>query len=228
MSVDQIGLWAGFVLTLMIFSYILGDNFLYRLAVYAFAGLAAGFVTMVTVESVILPWLRATIGAAQASPLNLVVGAVPFVFGALLLARTTQRWGRLGSIALGFIVGIGSAVAVVGAASGTLIPLTARTVDETRVAAAVLNATDDSLGLLNSFIVALGVICTLVYFQYSARRVPGSMTLTRRGLVTRAMGAVGQSFIVVTLAALYGGAILTGLTIFTDRMAFLLQRILGS
>ena len=57
---DQIGLWIGFLLTLMVFSYILGDNFLYRLATYVFVGLAAGFVTIVTVESVLLPWLRLT------------------------------------------------------------------------------------------------------------------------------------------------------------------------
>ena len=51
---DQIGLWIGFILTLMVFSYLLGDNFLYRLAIYIFVGLAAGFVTMATVVGVVM------------------------------------------------------------------------------------------------------------------------------------------------------------------------------
>ena len=58
---EQIGLWAGFVLTLMIFSYLLGDNILYRLAVYVFVGLAAGYITVVTWDSVIWPWINGTV-----------------------------------------------------------------------------------------------------------------------------------------------------------------------
>src|SRR5690554_7032906 len=38
----------------------------------------------------------------------------------------------------------------------------------------------------------------------------------RRGLIGRTFGAVGEGFIVITLGALYGGAILTGLTIFSE------------
>lgn len=229
MSEGDIGAWVGFVLTLMVFSYLLGDNVLYRLAVYAFTGLAAGFLTIVTVESVIVPWVRGTLLAAESAPLNLAVGVIPFVLGLLLFGRTTQRGGRVGAIALAFIVGVGAAVAVIGAASGTLIPLTVRTVDETRIAAAIRNdpGTPLDFSLVNSFITALGVICTLVYFQYSARRVPGTEGLTRRGLITRALGAVGQGFIVITLAALYGGAILTGLAIFTERASFVLRQVMG-
>ncbi len=78
---------------------------------------------------------------------------------------------------------------------------------------------------LNGFILVIGVVCTLIYFQYMARRAPGGET--RRGLVARAFGAVGQGFIVVTLGALYGGAILSGLVVFSERIAFILQRIGG-
>ena len=83
MNPEQIGLWAGFVLTLMIFSYVLGDNFLYRIAVYVFVGLAAGFITIVTVESVILPWLRGTLLAENAGVGNMLFGLIPLVIGVL-------------------------------------------------------------------------------------------------------------------------------------------------
>ncbi|MFN8527517.1 MAG: hypothetical protein U0670_02785 [Anaerolineae bacterium] len=224
MSAEQIGTVVGFVLTLMVFSYLLGDNVLYRLAVYVFAGLAAGFVTMVTVQSVILPWLNATLLAPQPSFGGVILGAIPFLIGLLLLARTSRQFGRVGAIGLAFVVGIGAAVAVVGTISGTLIPLTARTVEDVRAAPAIAGG---NLTLLNGFLVALGVVCTLIYFQYSARRVPGSTELTRRGLIVRAISAVGQGFLVITLAALYGGAILSGLAVVSDRLVYILSRLFG-
>ncbi len=213
---DQIGLWIGFILTLMVFSYLLGDNVLYRLAIYIFVGLAAGFITIVTVESVILPWIGATLQSGDAG--SQLLGAIPLILGFLLLLKVTPRLYGLGNLALAFVIGIGTAVALVGAISGTLLPLA--------------NATADSVNsdALNGFILVIGVVCTLIYFQYLARRVPGVGVNgeTRRGLVVRAFGAVGQGFIVVTLGALYGGAILSGLVVFSERIAFILSRIAGS
>ena len=46
---EELGLMVGFILTLMVYSYLIRDNFLYRIAVYVFVGIAAGFVTIVTV-----------------------------------------------------------------------------------------------------------------------------------------------------------------------------------
>jgi hypothetical protein len=220
---EQIGLWGGFVLTLMVFSYLLGDNFLYRLAIYVFVGLAAGFVTIVTVEGVLLPWIRLTLQSGE--PSGMALGAVPLVLGLLLLLKGTRRFNRLGNLGLAFVVGIGTAIALVGAISGTLLPLASATATGTGAnGGAEIDA--DGVALLNGFIVVLGVVSTLIYFQYLARRTRGGGE-TRRGLVVRAVGAVGQGFIVVTLGALYGGAILSGLVVFSERIAFLLTRIGG-
>lgn len=195
----------------MVFSYLLGDNFLYRLAVYVFVGLAAGYVTIVTVESVVLPWIRATLYSGDIG--TQVVGALPLLLGLLLLFKTTRRLNRLGNLALAFVIGVGTAVALVGAISGTLLPLVGGTANSIRV------------DTINGFIMVLGVVCTLIYFQYLARRSPEN--IVRRGLLARTFGTLGEGFIVITLGALYGGAILTGLTIFSERIAFILTRIGG-
>lgn len=213
MNPEQIGLWAGLILSLMVFSYVLGDNFLYRLAVYIFVGLAAAYVTIVTVENVLLPWLNTMVLGANGDTGRLVIGLVPFILGLMLLFKSSPRLGCLGNLALAFIIGVGAAVALVGAISGTLLPLTNTT-------AAMVN-TD----LLNGFILVLGVISSLIYFQYLARRAPGGGV--RQSLPVRFFGSLGRGFIVVTLGALYGGAILTGLTIFSERIAFILSRIGG-
>jgi len=229
---DVIVTWAGFVLTLMVFSYLLGDNFLYRLAVYAFVGLTAGFVTILTVDSILLPWLRVALESQDVGVQ--VFSLLPFVLGIALIFKVSSRFGALGNLGLALIIGVGASVAVVGAISGTLLPLAGSVSGEVPRA---LDAPDGtSVGVLNGFLIVLGVVCTLVSFQYAARRIPGATATelgdiagrgTRRGLLVRGMSAVGQGFIVVTLGALYGGAILSGLTIFSERVAFLLTRLNG-
>ena len=47
----------GFVLTLMVFSYIFGDNFLFRLASYLFVGVSGGYVGALVIDQVIFPRL---------------------------------------------------------------------------------------------------------------------------------------------------------------------------
>ena len=206
---EDAGLWAGFILTLMIYSYILADNVLYRLAVYVFVGLAAGYIMIVTIESVMLPWFAATIGSGDT--VNLGIGMLPILVAVLLGFKSSTRLARFGNLGMAFVVGVGAAVALVGALTGTLIPLATETAGQ-----------EDILDSVDIFI---GVATTLIYFQYLARRVPGGGV--RRPIAIRAVSFVGQGFIVVTLGALYAAAILTSLTIFSERISFVLGRILG-
>lgn len=209
MTVDQVGMWAGFVLTLMVFSYILADNFLYRVAVYVLVGLAAGFIAIVTIESVLLPWFREYIASGNVA--LFVLGMIPVILGLLLLFKTSARIGGLGNLAIAFIVGVGSAVALAGAISGTLIPLA--------------TSTAASESTINGVITILGVVSSLVYFQYLARKTPDGRI--QRNRPVQALSLVGQGFIVVTLGVLYAAAILTSLTIFSERVGFILTHISG-
>lgn len=213
MNIEEIGLIAGFVLTLMVFSYLLGDNFLYRLAVYVFVGLSAGFVAIVTTESVLIPWVESTIGGGSVG--EALVGIVPFFLVALLLLKASTRLAPYGNLGLAFIIGVGAAVAIAGALTGTLIPLVAATAGAGQGA--------EARDFLDAVIVLVGVISTLVYFQYVGRRTPdGAATRSRP---VRAVSMVGQGFIAVTLGALYGAAILTSLTILSERIGFLFNGV---
>ncbi len=212
MNAEQIGLLAGFILTLCVFSYVLGDNFLYRIAVYIFIGLAAGYITIVTTESVILPWLRTTLMSGDVG--SVILGIIPVLLAFLLLLKASPRVAGIGSLALAFIIGVGTAVAVVGAITGTLLPLVNST-------SSIRNG-----DLLNGVIIFIGVICSLIYFQYLARRLPDGRT--QRNIVVRFFGRIGQGFIVVTFGALYAAAIISSLTVFSERIGFILARIMGS
>lgn len=200
---ENIGTPLAFTLTLMVFSYLLGDNFLYRLAVYVFAGLAAAYITIVTVQGVLLPLTNPN-GDQPGEALLLLVS---LGLGLLLLLKATGRFTWLSNLAMAFIVAVGTAVAIVGAVSGTLLPL----------AAGIGRAGNTTL---ESIIIFIGVTTSLIYFQYLSRRNPdGTITHSR---VIHVLKSIGQGFIVITLGALYGGAILTNLTILSERIGFLL------
>lgn len=208
---DDIGLIIGFVFTLMIFSYLLGDNFLYRLAVYVFVGFTAGFIAIVTIESVVVPWFNTTLFSGEAPRIGL--GFIPIVIALLLLFKMTQRLGRLGNYGLALIIGVGAAVALVSALIGTIIPFMLDTI------------TIETQTLPNAVILFVGVVCSLIYFQYSALQKPTGEIVRARPIAL--LSLVGQGFIVVTLGAMYAAAILTSLTIFTDRVQYLLAYVSG-
>ena len=107
---EQIGLIAGFVLTLMVFSYLLGDNILYRLALAVFVGLSAGYLTLVTLDTVLIPWANQTLLNSAAGLGLPVIGVIPFGLALLLLLKGVPRYGRLGNAALAFLIGVGTAV----------------------------------------------------------------------------------------------------------------------
>jgi len=221
-TLDLIGGWVSLVLTLLVFSYLLGDNFLYRIAVHVLVGVAAGYTVIVLTESVLIPWLNDTLLADtgtrdSATMVTLrVVGAVPFLFGALLLFKFSPRLAPIGDLGLAPIIGIGTAVAIVGAVAGTVIPLAKEAGD------AVGDDTVDGL------VIVVGVITTLIYFSYFAIERRGELVRPRW---LRGASAVGQFFVTVTLGALYAGAILTSLAIFSDvirrQLEFVLDKVGG-
>jgi len=208
---EELGLTAGLVLTLMIYSYLIRDNLLYRIAVYLFVGLTAGLITIVTVESVLLPWFDLTFGAEDARGVG--VGLIPVILLILLLFKSSRRLGRFGNLGLAVIIGVGTAVALVGALAGTLIPLSVTTI----------NAGHDNA--LRAMFIFIGVASSLIHFQYLARRTPTGQI--ERPRLIRWISSLGEAFLMVTLGALYAAAILTSVTIFSDRMSFVLTEILG-
>lgn len=206
---EQIGVIAGFVFTLMVFSYLLGDNFLYRVAVYIFVGLTAGFVTVLVTTNIVIPWISDTIITSidAGDTILLTFGFVPILLATLVLLKTSSYLGGLGNIAIAILVGVGSAVALVGAITGTLIPL-------------VFNI-GTTPNLLNNIIITVGVVTTLIYFQYISWHRQRNEAINQQPI--RPLGLVGQGFIITTLGALYATAIITSLTVFSERISFLLN-----
>ena len=60
---DLAGLIVGILLTLFIYSYLIGDNPLYRISVHLLVGVSAAYAVVVVVQQLLLAYLAA--GAGQ-------------------------------------------------------------------------------------------------------------------------------------------------------------------
>ena len=189
-------------LTLMVFSYLLGDNILFRVAVSIFVGLTAAFTVLVTFQSVIVP-----LSTAQ----NVWLLFISAVLTLLLLLKPFRSLRILTNMSLGFLIAVGAAIAVTGAIAGTIIPLISQTV--------ALDRSAEPFEIFSSVIIIIGVVTSLLYFNYAAQR--NAQGNIERSNVMKVVAGIGQGFIVITLGALYGAAILTSLTILTGQLEML-------
>ncbi|MCS7011976.1 MAG: hypothetical protein N2049_00830 [Anaerolineales bacterium] len=205
------------LLTVMILSYLLGDNPAFRLAAHIFVGVSAGYVAVIAWNQVLLPRLfRPLLVGGTLDPMLIV----PLMLGVLLLAKLSPRTAALGSPALAIMVGVGAAVAVSGAIFGTLFPqvwAVIRAFDIT----SVRSQTGNTTGVLGeALIMLLATVSSLVYLQFGARKTPAG---PQRGKLIRILASIGQVFIAMTFGVIFAGVLAAAMTAFIERLSFLIN-----
>ena len=93
---DLIGAGVAFVLTLLILSYIIGDNPLFRIAIHLFVGVASGLAVVIAFYNILWPQLIQPL--IFGSELVRFFLLIPLVLSGLLLTKISPRlggWGRL-------------------------------------------------------------------------------------------------------------------------------------
>jgi hypothetical protein len=223
---DPIGILLGFVLTCMIYSYLLGDNPLYRLAIHILVGVGVGYAFVIVVHGVIYPQLIQPLIrsiAGDPSPTSTIVLPLLWVLVVLLLFKLFPRTAPLGNLTMGFVMGVGAAVAVGGAVLGTLIPQ----IDATAVsllpgsAPSILPGMSSLSNVLAVLVVIAGTITSLLYFHFNA--VPVSEDEVERPTWVRVSALVGQGFLMIAFGSLYAGALVASLSLLTERLKFLVD-----
>jgi len=206
----DVWLIVSFIVTLLIFSYIFGDNPLFRLASYAFVGVAAGYTTLLVVYQVLWPRLVQPLMGG-----NLLL-LVPLGLGVILLLKLVPRYARFGSLPMSFLVGVAGAVAIGGAVIGTILGQVQGAINDFDFTAPVANPT---LTLIEAVLVLIGTVCTLAYFHFGARvknEQPPS-----RPVYVETLAQVGQLFLAITLGALFAGVFAASITALIGRLDFL-------
>lgn len=214
---ETIGPFIAAGLTLMVFSYIFGDNVLFKLASHIFVGVAVGYAILVVWYQVFYPALTSG---------NLISVLPALILCVLLIFKIRPTQGgvtnALGSLALAFVLGVGAALAVGGALFGTLLPQTST------LANISLNLnhypdTENDVGLviwLNNIIIVLGTIGTFFYFTFAVRS-EGVLGGLRESFV-RFWAGMGRLMLIFTLGALFANTVGSRVALLVSRLQFLM------
>jgi len=212
-SSELVGGGVSFLLTLMVLSYLIGDNPFFRVAVYLFVGVSAGYAAAVAWHQVL--WPQLFLPLIFGSLLDRVLALVALGLGILLLLKLHARTARLGSVSMAFLVGVGAAVAVGGAVMGTLFPQIRASINMF----GLLGGTGTLIyQLIKSSVILVGTLTTLIYFQFGAKASPNGPQV--RSWVG-GLGWIGQVFIAITLGVLFAGVYAAAITALIERLNFL-------
>lgn len=209
MPIDLITGAIGFLLTVMVFSYLIGDNPLFRIAVYLFIGVASGYAAVVVWHYVLVPRLFNQLG----DPNGLLLAIVPLILSISLLAKLSPRISWLGNFAMAVLVGVGAATALGGALIGTLIP-------QAEAAMEAMNSRS-LLDLVEGGVMLVGTVATLAYFQFGAKRAADGSV--KRNALIEILAWLGRIVIAVTLGVLFAGVYMAALTAMIERLSSLIN-----
>jgi hypothetical protein len=218
---DWIGALLGFVLTLLVFSYLVGDNQIFRITLHLFIGVSAGFAATVVIYNVILPRMLAPVIAGQES--EQILALVPIILAGLLATKISPRFAFMGNLPMAYVVGVSAAAAIGGAVLGTLIPQTIASMNLFDVQASQAFDADLGLRLINGMIILIGTIATLAYFQFSSLSKSSEKSQLQTWI--DGLGQIGQVFVAITFVFLFAGVFSAALTALIGRVLFLVDFI---
>lgn len=224
---ETLGLILGFLLTLMILSYIIGDNFLFRLALSVFIGVASGYAAVLIVYNVL--WYQLIVPLLTNPSANLALTVPSALLGVWLLTKGSSRLARAGNPVLAFLVGVGAATALGGAIFGTILPQVNASTNLLNLQVAAQGETGLAGWFLRGLVILIGTLVTLAYFHFGVRSQDESSLPLRHPVIENFLVPAGQAFIAVTLGVLFVGVYSASLSALIERVRFiweLIQRFL--
>lgn len=223
MQADFIWTLVSFILTLLVLSYVLGDNPLFRLATYLFVGVTAGYVAVLIVYQVILT--RLVYPLLQGDTITRLQALVPLVLSLLLITRVSGKFTPLSRPAMAYLVGAGAAVVIGGAVLGTLIGQSRAAINSLDLQSASTTGQTGPMRFIEGLVFLLGTATTLIYFHFGAS-TRADQSVHRAGLVD-ASARIGQIFIAITLGALFAGVYASAVTALIDRVVSIQSFVLA-
>lgn len=219
----------GFVLTVMVLSYLLGDNFFFRQAAFLFIGLTAGYLAVLLVNQVLIPHLVLPL-AGGTWPQRLWL-LIPLVLVLLLLLGQAPKLAPAARLPLAYLLGLTAAVTIGGAVFGTLVPQSRALVDAFDANTWYAVPGQTWLRILDAVVMFIGVAGTLSFFHIGRRlKIRKPEEESKRPRVMEALSKVGEVFLGISLGAVFAGIFSTALLALIDRMIVIgdtVTRLLG-
>lgn len=209
---DTIGVWVGALLTLLVFSYLLKDTFLFRVAQAILVGVAIGYATVVAVLVVLIPRLATPLFTNLDNAWHLFI---PLALGLLLFAKLRASWSPLGNTSIAFLFGVGSALAIGGALSGTLIPQILATIVS-------LSPSQGIVTMISNILLVVGTIGSFLSFRFIVPNQPRP-AIRAFDNIARGWGYFGRWFILIAFGAIFADTAVSRISILISRVYFLLH-----
>ncbi len=219
----------GFLLTVMVLSYLIGDNFFFRLAADLFVGLTTGYLAVLLINHVLWPHLVQPLSTGTWPDLLWLL--VPAVLALLLLLGQFPGFSGIARIPLAFLVGLTAAIAIGGAVFGTLVPQAQAVIDGFDPVHWYAVPEQTWLRIADAVVMLLGTVSVLSTFHFGGKLKPKKNDdEQKRPAVLEGLSKVGQVFLGITLGAVFAGVFSTALLALIDRIAFLgeaIQKLMG-
>ena len=212
-QIDFITGLLSFLFTVLVLSYLVGDNPAFRLAIHAFVGVSAGYIAVIIFRQVIVD--KMFLPFATGNFTDRVLLAFPLFMSLLLMGKASTRFEWLGRPVVAMLVGIGTASAIAGAILGTLFPQMLAVVGVFDLRTSLLQGNAASIFLTGVFVL-FGTVVTLAYSQFTL--TGQGKTTGKRGWFMNFVALLGQIFIAITLGAIFAGVLAAALTALVDRV----------
>lgn len=223
---ESVGTFVSALLTFMVFTYIFGDNLFWRIAQHVLIGVVAAYSVVVAVHTVIigkllLPLAPSLFGRGEPPDWGLLA---PLALGLLLWTKARPGRAWIGNVAVAFLLGVGAALALSGALLGTLMPqLDRATLSIFEGVRLDMSPAEQFSGLISNGVMLVGTLGVLLSFHYvRGGRGPAARM---RDAVLLTWGSLGRVFIWITFGALFAGLTLSRVTLFVERVQFLLDAV---
>ena len=195
------GLWLGAVCTIAIYSFLYGDNPVFRFFENLFVGLGAAHMSVMGYESIMTrAWKPMLAGNYW--------WAGSIVLGFMLLARLIPATRWVSRIPLGFMMGVAAA-------------FTARRAINTEFWVQMRSTMNIQLNSINSILYLVAVIAVVSYFLFTYN--PDKPW----GRALGAAGKFGQYVMMIAFGASLGNTIMARLSLVIGRMEFLFRDVFG-
>ena len=196
----------GVALTVMVFSYILGDRLFFGIATHILIGVSAGFLALVVIQKIILPYLVKPL--ANVTDPGFLLALVPLVLSILLVLMLFRRGTQAGAIPLAFLGGVLAALAIIGVTRGTLAPQILSMIGRFEPGKLMHEAQPQWSAIVEALMILLGVVSVLFAFHHRGQSKAGEVV---RPIFLQGIGSIGQIFIGITFGALFVGLFSTAL-----------------